>query len=90
MTTHKICVNPDCSVHHSKKKTSGDDAKWKVEQVKERCEAAIANTTSIRVFEAITEAVPVRLMKRDLFIAERLACLCDAQRYVALAAVLAG
>jgi ParB family chromosome partitioning protein len=73
-TTHKVCANPDCSVHHLKKQTSGgEDAKWKVEQEKERREAAIANTTSFRIFEAISESVPVRLMKRDLlFIAERL------------------
>jgi ParB family chromosome partitioning protein len=38
------------------------------------------------LFEAITAAVPVRLMKRDLlFVAERLASLMDENRLVALA-----
>jgi ParB family transcriptional regulator, chromosome partitioning protein len=46
----------------------------------------MANTTSIRIFEAIAEAVPVRLMKRDLlFIAERLVSLIDENRLVAVA-----
>jgi len=36
------------------------------EQEKQRKEQAIANTTGIRVLKAIGDAVPVRLMKRDL------------------------
>ena len=40
--------------------------KWKADQEKQRKEAAIANTTGIRILAAITAAVPVRLMKRDL------------------------
>jgi ParB family chromosome partitioning protein len=87
-TIHKVCANPDCPVHHPKQRPQrvADDAKWKAEQEKERREAAIANTTSIRVFEAISEAVPVRLMKRDLFfIAERLVSLMDENRLVAVA-----
>jgi ParB family chromosome partitioning protein len=85
-TTHKVCANSDCPVHHPKKQASGDDAKWKADQKKERREAAIANTTSIRIFEAVTEAVPVRLMKRDLlFIAERLISLVDESRLVGVA-----
>jgi ParB family chromosome partitioning protein len=63
-----------------------EDTKWKAEQERERREAAMANTTSIRVFEAITAAVPVRLMKRDLlFVAERLVSLMDENRLVAVA-----
>ena|SRR5260221_10505587 len=49
-----------------KPQTSRDDGKLKAEQEKERKEQAIANTTAIRVLKAIGEAVPVRLMKRDL------------------------
>jgi ParB family transcriptional regulator, chromosome partitioning protein len=53
-------------VHHPKPQTARDDAKQKAEQEKERKEQAIANTTAIRVLKAIGDAVPVRLMKRDL------------------------
>jgi ParB family chromosome partitioning protein len=87
-TIHKVCVNPECPVHHPKQRPQqvADNAKWKAEQERERREAAIANTTSIRVFEAITEAVPVRLMKRDLlFVAERLVSLMDENRLIAVA-----
>jgi ParB family chromosome partitioning protein len=86
-TVHKVCANPDCPIHHPKKqKANHADASDKAQQEKERREAAIANTTSIRVFEAITEAVPVRLMKRDLlFIAERLVSLMDENRLVVVA-----
>jgi len=75
---HKVCAHPDCPVHHPKKQTSTDDAKWKAEQEKQRKEAAIANITGIRVLAAIAAAVPVRLMKRDLlFILEKLASVMD-------------
>jgi ParB family chromosome partitioning protein len=86
-TTHKVCANPDCPIHHPKKQQPiKANASQRAEQEKERREAAIANTTSIRVFEAITAAVPVRLMKRDLlFIAERLVSLMDENRLVAVA-----
>ncbi|MEI9979960.1 MAG: chromosome partitioning protein ParB [Edaphobacter sp.] len=90
-TIQKVCTNADCPVHHPKPKKQtphnvADNAKWKAEQEKERREAAIANTTSIRVFEAIAAAVPVRLMKRDLlFVAERLVSLMDENRLVAVA-----
>jgi ParB family transcriptional regulator, chromosome partitioning protein len=86
-TTHKVCANPDCAIHHPKKQQPKNaDASYKAEQEKERREAAIANTTSIRVFEAIIAAVPVRLMKRDLlFIAERLVSLMDENRLLAVA-----
>jgi ParB family transcriptional regulator, chromosome partitioning protein len=65
-TVHKVCANPTCPVHHPKQETSRDDVKWKAEQEKQRKEQAIANTTGIRVLKAIGDAVPVRLMKRDL------------------------
>jgi ParB family transcriptional regulator, chromosome partitioning protein len=65
-TVHKVCANPTCPVHHPKQETNRDDAKWKAEQEKQRKEQAIANTTGIRVLKAIGDAVPVRLMKRDL------------------------
>jgi ParB family chromosome partitioning protein len=86
-TTHKVCANPDCAIHHPKKQQPKNaDASYKADQGKERREAAIANTTSIRVFEAIIAAVPVRLMKRDLlFIAERLVSLMDENRLMAVA-----
>jgi ParB family chromosome partitioning protein len=65
-TVHKVCANPTCPVHHPKQETNRDDTKWKAEQEKQRKEQAIANTTGIRVLKAIGDAVPVRLMKRDL------------------------
>jgi ParB family chromosome partitioning protein len=66
-TVHKVCANPACPMHHPKVQTSRDDGKVKAEQQKQRKEQAIANTTGIRVLKAIGDAVPVRLMKRDLF-----------------------
>jgi ParB family chromosome partitioning protein len=82
---HKVCAHPDCPVHHLKKQTSRDDAKWKAEQEKQRREQAIANLTGIRVLAAIAAAVPVRLMKRDLlFVAERLTLLLDENRLTML------
>ncbi len=78
-----VCTEPTCPVHHPKtrpQKVAGD-AKWKADQEKQRKEAAIANTTGIRILAAIGAAVPVRLMKRDLlFVAERLASLLDENR----------
>ena len=87
-TIHKVCANPDCPVHHPKKaKNAGaNDAQWKAEQEKRRREEAIANATGLRVLAAIGEAVPVRLMKRDLlFVAESLANLLDENRLAILA-----
>jgi ParB family chromosome partitioning protein len=63
---HKVCTNPTCPVHHPQPQTNRDNAKQKAEQEKERKEQAIANTTAVRVLKAIGDAVPVRLMKRDL------------------------
>jgi ParB family transcriptional regulator, chromosome partitioning protein len=66
-TVHKVCANPACPVHHPKPQTNRhDDAMQKAEQEKERKEQAIANTTAIRVMKTIRDAVPLRLMKRDL------------------------
>ena len=79
----KVCANPDCPVHHPKKQQRRvqTDAAAKAAQEKQRREEAIANTTGIRVLAAIADAVPVRLMKRDLlFVVERLAGLVDERR----------
>jgi ParB family transcriptional regulator, chromosome partitioning protein len=79
----KVCANPDCPVHHPKKqqRRADPDTATKAAQEKQRREEAIANTTGIRVLSAIAEAVPVRLMKRDLlFVVERLAGLVDERR----------
>jgi ParB family transcriptional regulator, chromosome partitioning protein len=85
-SVQKVCPNPDCPVHHPKVQTSRHDAKAKPEQEKQRIETAIANTTGIRVLTAIGEAVPVRLMKRDLlFVAEGLFNVFDENRVTVLA-----
>lgn len=79
----KVCANPECPVHHPKKqqRRPDPDAATKVAQEKQRREEAIANTTGIRVLAAISAAVPVRLMKRDLlFVVERLAGLVEERR----------
>jgi ParB family chromosome partitioning protein len=80
----RVCANPDCPVHHPKKQQRQRvqaDAVEKAGHEKQRREEAIANTTGIRLLAAITEAVPVRLMKRDLlFVTERLAGLVDERR----------
>jgi len=79
----KVCANPDCPVHHPKKQQRRvqADAVAKATQEKQRREEAIANATGIRVLAAIADAVPVRLMKRDLlFVVERLAGLVDERR----------
>jgi ParB family chromosome partitioning protein len=84
----KVCTEPTCPVHHPKQRPQriADDAKAKAEQEKQRREQTIANTTGIRTLAAITAAVPVRLMKRDLlFVAERLASLLDENRLAIVA-----
>ena len=81
--TKKVCANPDCPVHHPKKQNQRNhaDAAFKAEQEKRRREEAIAQTTGVRVLKAIGDAVPVRLMKRDLlFLAERLTAVLDERR----------
>jgi ParB family chromosome partitioning protein len=85
-TIHKVCANPTCPVHHPKQPTSRNDEKWRAEQDKQRREQAIANTTALRVLAAVSAAVPVRLMKRDLlFILEKLVSLMDENRVETLA-----
>ena len=84
----KVCTEANCPVHHPRKRPQGsaDDTKWKAEQEKQRRDAAIANTTGIRVLTAIAAAVPVRLTKRDLlFVVERLASLLDENRLAVVA-----
>jgi ParB family chromosome partitioning protein len=79
----KVCANPDCPVHHPKRQNQRNhaDAAFKAEQEKRRREEAIAQTTGMRVLKAIGDAVPVRLMKRDLlFLAERLTPMLDERR----------
>jgi ParB family chromosome partitioning protein len=85
-TLHKVCANPACPVHHPKKQTSTDDATWKAEQEKQRREQAIANATGLRVLAAVSAAVPVRLLKRDLLlIIEKLVGVMDENRVEMLA-----
>ncbi len=82
----KVCANPACPVHHPKQKAAREDDKWKAEQEKQRKEQAIANATGLRVLAAVSAAVPVRLMKRDLlFILEKLIALMDELRIETLA-----
>jgi ParB family chromosome partitioning protein len=84
----KVCTEANCPVHHPKKSPQkiADNAKWKAEQEKQRKEQAITNATGIRILAAITAAVPVRLMKRDLlFVVERLASLLDENRLAVVA-----
>jgi ParB family chromosome partitioning protein len=82
----KVCANPDCPIHHARKQKPAHDQQFKVEQEKRRREEAIANATGLRVLSAISAAVPVRLMKRDLlFVAERMVNLLDENRAAILA-----
>jgi ParB family chromosome partitioning protein len=81
--TKRVCANPECPVHHPKKqqqRTHGNTA-FKAEQEKRRREEALAQATGLRVLKAIGDAVPVRLMKRDLlFLVERLTAMLDERR----------
>jgi len=83
----KICANPECSVHHPKKQQQRKqtDAAYKVEQEKRRREEVLAQATGLHVLKAIGDAVPVRLMKRDLlFVAEGLAAMLDERKVAVL------
>jgi ParB family chromosome partitioning protein len=83
----RVCANPECPVHHPNKKQQRSQAEpaFKAEQEKRRREEALAQTTGLRVLKAIGEAVPVRLMKRDLlFAVTRLAALLDERRVAVL------
>ena len=85
-TLHKVCANPSCPVHHPKQPTSREDEKYKAEQEKQHKEQTIANTTGLRVLAAVSAAVPVRLMKRDLLFAiEKLVSTMDESRVEMLA-----
>jgi ParB family chromosome partitioning protein len=80
-TIHKVCANPECPIHHASKQRPATDAAFKAEQEKRRREEAIAQATGLRVLKATSDAVPVRLMKRDLlFVTERLAAALDERR----------
>jgi ParB family chromosome partitioning protein len=80
-----VCANPDCPIHHASKQRPATDAPFKAEQEKRRREEAIAQATGLRVLKATSEAVPVRLMKRDLlFITEHLAAALDERRLAAI------
>ena len=60
--------------------------KEKAEHEKQRKEQAIANATGLRVLAAVSAAVPVRLMKRDLlFVIEKLVSLMEEPRLEMLA-----
>lgn len=73
-------------MHHPKQQTGRNDEKWKAEQEKQRKEQAIADATGLRVLAAVSAAVPVRLMKRDLlFILEKLVSLMEENRLEMLA-----
>src|SRR6185437_9184208 len=77
----KVCTEPTCLVHHPKKQAAKADVSFKAEQEKRRREEALAQATGLRVLSAIGEAVPVRLMKRDvLFVVERMAATLDDRR----------
>jgi len=79
----KVCANPECPIHHPKRQQQRKHAEagFKAEQEKRRREEAIAQTTGMRVLKAIGDAIPVRLMKRDLlFMAERLTAMLDERR----------
>jgi ParB family transcriptional regulator, chromosome partitioning protein len=81
----KVCADPNCAIHHPKKKQSKADVAFKAEQEKRRREEALAAATGLRILSAIVAAVPVRLMKRDLiFVVERLVSLMDEQRLTML------
>ena len=80
-----MCANPECPIHHASKQRPATDAALKAEQEKRRREEAIAQATGLRVLKATSDAVPVRLMKRDLlFVAERLAAVLDERRLAVL------
>ena len=85
--TKRVCANPECPVHHPKRQQqhTRTDAAFKAEQEKRRREEALAQATGLRVLKAIGDAVPVRLMKRDLlFVTQRLTAMLDERRIVVL------
>ena len=84
----KVCVEPTCPVHHPKQNPQrcANNAQWKAEQERQRREQAVANTPGLRVLAAVSAAVPVRLLKRDLlFVIEKLLGTMDENRVEMLA-----
>jgi ParB family chromosome partitioning protein len=82
----KICADPNCHVHRPKRQTSRNDAKARQEQEKQRHHEAISRAIGLRTLEAIGNAVPVRLMKRELlFIATTMVSKLDLQRLEVIA-----
>jgi len=85
--TKRVCANPECPVHHPRKqqRRTNTDAAMKVAQEKQRREEAQAQATGLRVLKAIGDAVPVRLMKRDLlFVVSRLSAMLDERKVAVL------
>ncbi|MGA2051661.1 MAG: ParB/RepB/Spo0J family partition protein [Terracidiphilus sp.] len=83
----KVCANPDCPVHHPKKqqRRNDADAAMKLAQEKQRREEATAQATGLRALKAIGDAVPVRLMKRDLlFVVSQLSAMLDERKLAVL------
>ena len=83
----KVCANPDCPVHHPKKqqRRANTDAEMKAAQEKQRREEAQAQATGLRVLKAVGDAVPVRVMKRDLlFVVSRLSAMLDERKLAVL------
>lgn len=83
----KVCANPDCPVHHPKKqqRRTDPDAATKAAQEKQRRDEAQAQATGLRVLKGIGDAVPVRLMKRDLlFVVSRLSAMLDERKVAVL------
>jgi ParB family chromosome partitioning protein len=77
----RVCANAECLIHHAHKPKPAADPAIKAEQEKRRREEAIAQVTGLRVLSAISEAVPVRLAKRDLlFLVERHSTVLDDRR----------
>jgi ParB family transcriptional regulator, chromosome partitioning protein len=80
-TTQKVCTSPNCPMHLPKRQVAKADAAFKAQQERQRREEAMAQATELRVLKAIGDAVPVRLMKRDLlFILEQLVARLDGRR----------
>jgi ParB family chromosome partitioning protein len=83
----KVCANPDCPMHHPKKqqRQANTDAAMKAAQEKQRREEVQAQATGLRVLKAVGDAVPVRLMKRDLlFVLLRLSAMLDERKLAVL------
>lgn len=80
-TIQRVCTNSSCTVHHSQAASDRKNSQRRAEQEKRKREQAIANTTGLRVLGAVSQAIPVRLMKRDLtFMLEKLVGLLDESR----------